>query len=68
MNYEKSNSKNQLEEEEVHNNELDIRDFDQLQNQNNSENEIQNNHSLRETNSVKENEKLDFLENEEFND
>ena len=68
MNYEKSNSKNQLEEEEVHNNELDIRDFDQLQNQNNSENQIQNNQSLRETNSVKENEKLDFLENEEFND
>jgi hypothetical protein len=30
MNYEKSNSKNQPEEEEVHNNELDIRDFDQL--------------------------------------
>ena len=55
MNYEKSNSKNQLEEEEVHNNELDIRDFDQLQNQNNSENQIQNNQSLRETNSVKEN-------------
>ena len=68
MNYEKSNSKNQPEEEEVHNNELDIRDFDQLQNPNDSENQIQNNQSLRETNSVKENEKLDFLENEEFND
>ena len=33
---------------------MEIRDFDQLQNQNNSENQIQNNQSLRESDSVKE--------------